>query len=420
MKTVITFGTFDVFHVGHINLLQRASMHGDQLFVGVSTDKLNFSKKGRNPVYNQNDRMKIINSLRYVNLCFLHIGPPKSGTSAIQYALHNNRELLRANGVQYPEHEIGSNGISSGNLTSILSVDEGGKWYVCEVKLHDLIKSFENSESHTLLLSSEYFFYLVQDIATKMPSAQFIAYVRCPLDTFESSYNQSVKRHGRTESAIFSQNLHTTTLNILNDMINVVGRKRFILRAYLPTGDTEFDLVEDFACSCNLPLPKLGKTVTNSSYTFEALEFKRWLNQFKLLDFESSIDQALQAYQKGTPTFSFLPEALSVRYQKQALHTVRDFVQNHKVANGRRLIQYLKNRPLVECKEQSLSNAQLTEIGGYLAEYYPVLFNNILQNLKKANIKSIECRDRVALLDSVRTKKYSLLSKLKTIFLRKN
>ncbi len=70
MKTVITFGTFDVFHVGHVNILQRAASYGDQLIVGVSTDKLNFSKKNRYPVYNEYDRMKIINGLRYVNLCF--------------------------------------------------------------------------------------------------------------------------------------------------------------------------------------------------------------------------------------------------------------------------------------------------------------------------------------------------------------
>ena len=70
MKTIVTFGTFDVFHVGHINLLQRAAAYGDQLFVGVSTDDLNYKKKGRRPIYNEQDRMKIINSLRYVNLCF--------------------------------------------------------------------------------------------------------------------------------------------------------------------------------------------------------------------------------------------------------------------------------------------------------------------------------------------------------------
>ncbi|WP_160153828.1 adenylyltransferase/cytidyltransferase family protein [Microbulbifer sp. ALW1] len=70
MKTVVTFGTFDVFHVGHINLLQRASALGDTLIVGVSTDELNYSKKQRYPIYKQEDRAKIINSLRYVNFCF--------------------------------------------------------------------------------------------------------------------------------------------------------------------------------------------------------------------------------------------------------------------------------------------------------------------------------------------------------------
>ena len=70
MKKIITFGTFDVFHVGHVNILQRAASLGDCLLVGISTDALNFSKKGRNPVYNQDDRMRIVNGLRYVNLCF--------------------------------------------------------------------------------------------------------------------------------------------------------------------------------------------------------------------------------------------------------------------------------------------------------------------------------------------------------------
>lgn len=70
MKTVITFGTFDVFHVGHVKLLERAAKLGDKLIVGVSTDSLNFDKKGRYPIYPEADRMRIVSSLSYVNLCF--------------------------------------------------------------------------------------------------------------------------------------------------------------------------------------------------------------------------------------------------------------------------------------------------------------------------------------------------------------
>lgn len=90
MKTVITFGTFDVFHVGHINLIQRAASFGDRLFVGVSTDELNYSKKSRYPIYNERDRMKIVNSLRYVNLCF----PEESLDKKAEYIKYYNADVL--------------------------------------------------------------------------------------------------------------------------------------------------------------------------------------------------------------------------------------------------------------------------------------------------------------------------------------
>ncbi len=70
IKRVITFGTFDVFHVGHLSLLERAASLGGYLAVGVSTDALNFSKKHRNSVYPQNERIRIIGALRCVNEVF--------------------------------------------------------------------------------------------------------------------------------------------------------------------------------------------------------------------------------------------------------------------------------------------------------------------------------------------------------------
>ena len=83
MKRVITFGTFDVFHLGHLNILQRAAGYGDYLLVGVSTDKLNFSKKGRYPVYTQDERRAIVRSLRCVDEVFL------------EYTLEDKEEYVR-------------------------------------------------------------------------------------------------------------------------------------------------------------------------------------------------------------------------------------------------------------------------------------------------------------------------------------
>lgn len=70
MARVITFGTFDVFHVGHVRILKRAAALGDELIVGLSSDELNFKKKGRLPIYSQNDRAEIISSLGFVTETF--------------------------------------------------------------------------------------------------------------------------------------------------------------------------------------------------------------------------------------------------------------------------------------------------------------------------------------------------------------
>jgi len=68
--TVITFGTFDVFHVGHLNIFERALSYGDRLVVGISTDALSISKKGRSPVYSQQERSAIVAALRCVDEVF--------------------------------------------------------------------------------------------------------------------------------------------------------------------------------------------------------------------------------------------------------------------------------------------------------------------------------------------------------------
>ncbi len=70
-RTVLTFGTFDVFHVGHLNVIERAADLGDRLVVGVSSDALNERKKGRAPVFPEHERMAIVRALSVVDDVFL-------------------------------------------------------------------------------------------------------------------------------------------------------------------------------------------------------------------------------------------------------------------------------------------------------------------------------------------------------------
>ena len=60
MIKVLTFGTFDLYHIGHVNILERAKALGDYLIVGISSDELNFSKKQRYPICNFSERCHIL------------------------------------------------------------------------------------------------------------------------------------------------------------------------------------------------------------------------------------------------------------------------------------------------------------------------------------------------------------------------
>ena len=67
MKTVLTYGTFDLFHIGHVRLLRRVRSMGDRLIVGCSTDEFN-NRKGKKAFFSFADRKEILEACKYVDL----------------------------------------------------------------------------------------------------------------------------------------------------------------------------------------------------------------------------------------------------------------------------------------------------------------------------------------------------------------
>ena len=68
MKKVITYGTFDLLHYGHINLLKRAKALGDYLIVGLSTDEFNRNEKNKECYFTYEQRKALLEAVRYVDL----------------------------------------------------------------------------------------------------------------------------------------------------------------------------------------------------------------------------------------------------------------------------------------------------------------------------------------------------------------
>ncbi|WP_125982620.1 glycerol-3-phosphate cytidylyltransferase [Loigolactobacillus iwatensis] len=68
MKRVITYGTFDLLHYGHINLLRRAKEYGDYLIVALSTDEFNKDAKSKITYFTYEQRKQLLEAIRYVDL----------------------------------------------------------------------------------------------------------------------------------------------------------------------------------------------------------------------------------------------------------------------------------------------------------------------------------------------------------------
>ncbi len=68
MKRVITYGTYDLLHYGHISLLRRAKELGDYLIVAISTDEFNWNEKNKKCYFSYEQRKAMVEAIRYVDL----------------------------------------------------------------------------------------------------------------------------------------------------------------------------------------------------------------------------------------------------------------------------------------------------------------------------------------------------------------
>ena len=85
MKRVITYGTFDLLHYGHINLLRRAKEQGDYLIVALSTDEFNWNEKRKKCYFKYEERKQLLEAIRYVDLVIPETCWEQKNTDVIDY-----------------------------------------------------------------------------------------------------------------------------------------------------------------------------------------------------------------------------------------------------------------------------------------------------------------------------------------------
>jgi hypothetical protein len=360
----------------------------------------------------------------------IHFGPPKTGTSAIQSWLNSNRDTLLSSGILYPEHKVDENNVSSGNHMSIFTNDRDNELKLDNVKINALLKTFEKSVAHTLLLSSEYFFLNFQPLAMTFPNAVYVGYVRSPLEFMESDYNQSIKRHGNTNLIRLKPRINASIIRRLSEDIEKIGNDRFHLRGYCKSFFLNGDILGDFLSYLELPVEAAGTANdVNTSYGFEALELKRWLNQFELGSLSSRLDSILQRYDKGINLFSLISPQAYKTYRVQTINAVIDFCKRYKVENEEQLIAAVKQKKPADYMQQVLTLSQAVEVVTFIKVHIePYVFTELchqIQAQKKSIffneelckafiLPSTEVEKQQRIIDRIRTK---IL--LKTNFLKK-
>ena len=86
MKRVITYGTYDLLHYGHINLLRRARELGDYLIVALSTDEFNWREKQKKSYFTYEQRKKMLEAIRYVDLVIPEESWEQKNTDVVKYS----------------------------------------------------------------------------------------------------------------------------------------------------------------------------------------------------------------------------------------------------------------------------------------------------------------------------------------------
>ncbi|MDO6617651.1 hypothetical protein [Shewanella sp. 6_MG-2023] len=329
----------------------------------------------------------------------IHAGPGKTGTSAIQHWLNSNCEALSSAGIYYPEHEIDTNNVSSGNLYSIYDRLSSGMLVLNTEKVASLKRDFINKSENILLLSSEFFFLRVVELHKVFPEAEFVFYLRNPLELIESNYNQSVKRQQNIEPFRLPETVNFKVFSVLTSLFEHEKKINITIQPYSNSQFFKGNIIQDLLKVVGVETLQVESTQVNSSYSLEALEFKRNANFF--LDKNNSIelDLALQAYQLGEFNYSLMSPVTFSKHKLVLLEQMDVFIGKYNLSHLSNFRDELASLNQRVFKKQATSLKQLELVLLHIKQNHPLLFNILKQQVSGNKNYILPCADFYSLFN---------------------
>ena len=220
----------------------------------------------------------------------IHIGAPKTGSSALQKFLLENRKVLEEEGYYYPTHGLDKNGISGGHSNLGLAIIQEDIQ-----KAHDIFETYINEAKNRkckLLISAESLFnhpLKLKDLVCEY-RCKIISFYRDPLESLFSNYNQGIKRHFQTlDIDSICRNMLKGNNNSLSGLIfekwcEVFDKNNISIIEYDMDYFKKVSIQEVFLNILNINEEKISKIKPkkfikiNKSYNLAQLELKRILN----------------------------------------------------------------------------------------------------------------------------------------------
>lgn len=220
----------------------------------------------------------------------LHIGAPKTGSSALQHFLFNNREILRRKGYYYPKHGFDVNSISGGHsgIGAALINDDEDK----AQQIFDDYKYHAKKQGQTLLISAESLYSFpkqIRQLCADEDRVRILSFFRDPIESLISGYNQSVKRHYYTgKLGVFCQSTikrgnRLASGEVLYDWAEAFGSENLFVAGYSKPVEANSALEKYFLSLLGIDESQVNDFAyaakpINRAYNPVVLEFKRCLN----------------------------------------------------------------------------------------------------------------------------------------------
>lgn len=299
----------------------------------------------------------------------LHIGAPKSGSSAIQRFSVLNRPALLDAGYFYPVHPLDPNGVSGGH--TILRHPLVQKDHNCTAAVLFSLLEESHKMGATLILSSESFFARSADLIPYLEglNVQVIAWFRNPVDASIANHNQSIKRSFSTQT-VFEKfdNISKTRRNSvmdgehLYDWAGAFGDDACTFLPYCGFDANNPGLIErQWLNALGIPTTSLGRfkfdyVRVNRSYVPSALELKRLLN-FLLNDEHEDIclavDHSLQQYSDQS-------SASDLMVRKRIPNKIIRKIEAYFSETNQRIVERFPSlEPILDTNKATLSPAEL-------------------------------------------------------------